>query len=150
MKEIIWELKRKKILTRMVLPFLAYIIVAIALIIFNNTLKQSLIVLDFVGIFIATVGAVFALRPILRILINPNIKKREILERDKSAGLVSFVWIMNGFVFQMINRLALLTDIKNKIHLSIGIISVMVISIYLTYNTLKKFRNRKIKNDDRN
>ena len=134
----------------MVLPFLAYIIVAIALIIFNNTLKQSLIVLDFVGIFIATVGAVFALRPILRILINPNIKKREILERDKSAGLVSFVWIMNGFVFQMINRLALLTDIKNKIHLSIGIISVMVISIYLTYNTLKKFRNRKIKNDDRN
>lgn len=106
---IIPYLKKNKLQKTYFTPLILLVILVVWCILIKIPVDRFILWLDTLGLFLLTIGAIFAIRPIIRILLNPHMKKREnILKRDVNAGLMAFHYFLSGFSMQFIAKFYIL------------------------------------------
>ncbi|VVB78542.1 Uncharacterised protein [uncultured archaeon] len=145
MSKLYSYLKKNKLFERAISPILILIVLIIWYFVIRMSEETFIIWVDTLGLFLITLGAIFAIRPIIRTLLNPRLKKEESkLKRDINAGLMAFHYIMTGFTMQFIAKFYLLIPrlILPSGSWSWPVISLalMIITYVLVIKMLKNFK----------
>lgn len=137
-------LKINKLTKTYIIPLVLLVILILWSIIINILETEFLLWLNTLGLFFLTLGAIFAIRPIIRTLLNPRIIKEESkIKRDVNAGLMAFHFILSGFAMQFISLFYELVDKANfgwKYSWFLISFVIMIIVYFLFNKRIREFK----------
>lgn len=137
-------LKKNKLWERFITPIVTLFILIILSMIIQFTTAKFILWLETLGLFLLTIGAIFAIRPVIRSILNPRLKLEESKEmRNINAGLISFFYILVGFAMQLTTKICEILEKNNfgfKYSWEIISLLIIIISYILFVQTLKSLK----------